>query len=226
MGLSVLALTGAAGIGGLVTAAEASTVTVGQYGPPPGTTPPPPGFSTVLTSVTVGPAGATIGPVSCEGATFVLTVPAGAFPTDVQITLTCGDLETLERAAFSGFTVIAALGVTVDLHGAKYPGTFLKPLTVTSHDPQYTAGSVVGIWNGTSLVPDANVTSAPGVVTVSFDSDPAFAFLSPVSQAEQPVPKATSPVTGKPVVGEGILAGALLIFGVGGLTVRRRRARA
>jgi hypothetical protein len=92
MGLSVLTLAGAVGLGGLATTAEASTVTVRQYGPPPGSPPPLPGFSTVLTSLTVGPAGGTIGPVSSDGATFTLTVPAGAFPTDVQITLTAGDL--------------------------------------------------------------------------------------------------------------------------------------
>jgi hypothetical protein len=34
---------------------------------------------------------------------------------------------------------------------------------------------------------------------------------------------ATTPVTGKPLMGEGILAGALLALGVGGLGVSRRR---
>jgi hypothetical protein len=225
MGLSVLTLTGAVGFGGLATAAEASTVRASQYGPPPGATPPLPGFTSVLTSVTVGPAGGIIGPVSCDGAADTLTVPAGAFPADVQITLTCGSLAALTGSAFSGFTLDAALGVQVDLNGATFPGTFLKALTLTSVDPRYVAGSVVGIWNGTSLMPFTNETSAPGVVTVSFDTDPDLEFLSPASQAEQPVPKATVPVTGKPVVGEGILAGALLVAGAGGLTVRRRRAR-
>ena len=209
---------------GLATAAGASIGAVRQYGPPPPPPPSLPGFSTVLTSETVGPAGATLPTVDSDGATFTLTIPPGAFPENVQITLTGGDLATLNPAAFHGYMINAALGVQVQLNGAPYPGTFLMPLTLTSNDPSYTAASVVGVWNGTSLTPYSNATSAPGVVTISFDSDPDFAIQSPTSQAEQQVPKATQPVTGKPVVGQGILAAVLLAIGIGGLTVRRRRA--
>jgi hypothetical protein len=179
----------------------------------------------VLTSVTVGPAGGTLPPVTSNGATFTLTVPPGAFPADVQITLTSGDLAAIGAAAASGFTVVATLGVQVQLDGAAYPGTFGKPLTITSHDSRYTASSVVAIWNGSSLTPYANATSAPGVVTISFDTDPAIAIESPEGEEEGTVPKATPPTTGKPIVGEGILAGALLVAGAGGLAMRRRQAR-
>jgi hypothetical protein len=226
IGLSVLALAGAVGIGGLATAAEASTVAVSQYGPPPPPPPSVPGFTAVITSVTIGPAGGTIGPVSCDGASFVLTVPAGAFPTDVQITLTCGDLAILAPAAFTGFTVVTALGVLVQLHGATYPGTFLKPLTLVATDPALNASSVVGLWNGTSFINDPNVTAAAGMVTVTFDSDPNFGFMSPTTTPPKPVPHPTTPVTGKPLMGEGILAGLLLAAGIGGLGVTRRRRAA
>jgi hypothetical protein len=179
----------------------------------------------VLTSQTVSPAGATLPTVTSNGATFTLTVPPGAFPEDVQITLTGGDLAALTPAAFAGYMINAALGIQVQLmNGDPYPGTFLKPLTLTSNDPSFTAASVVGIWNGTSLAPYSNATSVPGVVTISFDSDPDFAIQSPTSRAEQQVPKATQPVTGKPVAGEGILAAVLLAIGIGGFTIRRRRA--
>ena len=208
---------------GLATAARASIGAVGQYGRPPRAAPSLPGFSTVLTSVTVTPAGATIGPVNSDGAAFTLTVPPGAFPENVQITLTSGNLATLTPAALTGYAVIAALGVQVELNGAPYPGTFLMPLALTGSDSRFTAASLVGIWDGSSLVPFTNASSAAGVVTISFDSDPDFAVQSPTSQAQQQVPKATQPVTGKPVAGEGILAAVLLAIGLGGLTVRRRR---
>lgn len=222
IGLSVLVVAGAAGVGGFASTAEASTAVRG-YAPPPPPPPSLPGFTSVITSVSIGPAGGTIGPVSCDGATFVLTVPPGAFPTTVQITLTCGDLAVLAPAAFTGFTLETALGVQVQLHGAAYPGTFLKPLTLTATDPALNASSVVGLWNGASFTLDTSATSSAGTVSVTFDSDPDFGFMSPTVTPSAPVPHVTTPVTGKPLMGEGILAGALLFAGVGGLGVARRR---
>lgn len=220
----MLAAAGFASVGGLTATAEASTAH-SQYAPPPPPPPSLPGFTTVLISRSIGPAGGTIGPASCDGASYVLTVPAGAFPSTVQITEFCGNLAVIAPAVFAGFTDESALGVEVQLHGAAYPGTFLKPLALTSDDTAYTAASVVGLWNGVSLTADSDETSAPGVVTVGFDTDPDFAFMSPTSVITKPVPKATAPVTGKPVVGEGILAGLLLVAGTGGLAISRRRAR-
>lgn len=226
IGLSAFILAGAVGVGGLTTAAEASTGAVSQYGPPPPPPPSLPGFTNVITSVTIGPAGGVIGPVSCDGASFTLPVPAGAFPSPVQITLTCGNLAVLGPHAFTGFTLVAALGVTVQLNGALFPGTFLKPLTLTAMDPALNAASVVGLWNGSSFTADSATTSAPGVETVTFDSDPDFGFMSPTVTTKKPVSGATTPVTGKPLMGEGILAGLLLVLGVGGLGVSRRRSLA
>ena len=140
-----------------------------------------PGFTTVLTSQTVGPAGGTIGPVSCDGGTHILTIPPGAFPTTVQITLFCGNLAQLSPFAFTGFTLESALGVTVTLHGAVYPGTFLRPLTLVVRQASLTAASVVGDWNGASFTLDTNSTAAPGVLTVSFDTDPDFGYMTPTS---------------------------------------------
>jgi hypothetical protein len=221
IGLSVLALAGFAGVGGLAATAEASTAH-SQYAPPPPPPPSLPGFTTVLSSKTIGPAGGTLGPATCDGATFTLPVPPGAFSTSVQITMFCGNLAVLAPAVFAGFTDEAALGVEVQLHGAAFPGAFLKPLTLTSTDAAYTAASVVGLWNGVSLTPYTDSTSAPGVITATFDTDPDFAFMSPtVTVPKKPV--TVTPVTGKPVLGEGILAGILLVAGTGGLAASRRR---
>lgn len=223
MGLTALSLAAAAGIGGMTATAQASTRSVGQYGPPPPSAPAPPGFSAVVTSVTIGPGGGTVGPVVVNGADVTLTVPAGAFPSPVQITLTSGDLATLGPAVFAGYNVVTAVGVQVQLNGAAYPGTFLMPLTLTVRGSGITSASVVTTWNGASLATYSAATTASGVATVSFDSDPDFAVLSPVTTVAKPVPSATVPVTGKPLVGEGILAGVLFAAGLGGLGLSRRR---
>lgn len=222
-GLSVLAIAGATAIGGLAGTAQASTISVRQYAPPPPVAPAPPGFSAVVTSVTIGPAGGTVGPVVVDGADVTLTVPAGAFPSPVQITITAGDLGTLTPAVYAGYRIVTAVGVQVQLNGAAYPGTFLKALTLTVRDSAVTSASVVTTWNGASLTTDPAATTAPGVATVSFDTDPDFVVLSPVSTVAKPVPSATVPVTGKPLVGEGILAGVLFAAGLGGLGMSRRR---
>jgi hypothetical protein len=221
----VVALAGAAGVGGLAATAEASTGAVSQYGPPPPPPPSLPGFTTVITSVTVWPAGRIIGPVTCDGGTFILGIPAGAFRTTAQITLTCGDLGVLAGGAFTGFALDTALGVLVTLHGAAYPGTFYKPLTLTADDAAFTPASVVGIWNGSSFLNDMDETSAPGVITASFYTNTDLGFMSPATTPKMPVPDSTTPVTGKPLAGEGILAGVLLALGAGGLGVTRRRRR-
>lgn len=222
VGLSVVAL---AGVGGPAAAAEASTAAVSQYGPPPPPPPSLPGFTAVITSVTVGPAGRIIGPVTCDGGIFILGVPAGAFRTTAQITLTCGDMAVLAGGAFTGFTLNTALGVLVTLHGSPYPGTFRKPLMLTADDAAFTPASVVGIWNGSSFLNDINETSAPGVITASFGTSSDFGFMSPAATPKKPVPTSTTPVTGKPLIGEGILAGVLFALGASGLGVTRRRRR-
>lgn len=173
---AVLAVAGTL-TGGLAAAAVANASLEGP-GPPP---PSRPGFTSVITSVTIGPAGGIVGPVACNGGSQLLTIPPGAFPTSVQITLTCGNLALLGPFAFPGFSLVNAVGVTVQLHGSTYPGTFLRPLTLTARQATITAASVVGIWNGASFTLDTDSTVAPGVLTVSFDTDPDFGFMTPTS---------------------------------------------
>lgn len=205
-------------------AALAATASGSQYGPPPPvTTPAPGGFTTVVTTVTIGPAGGTIGPVAVD-ADVTVKVPAGAFATPMQVTLTAPVLS--EIPAHAGTTVVAGAGITVSQNGTKYQGTFLKPVTVTFTAPNITAASDVVVWNGSSFVTDPDATATAGAVTVSFDSDPDFAVEAPLSPKAAPVPSATVPVTGKPFVGEGILAGVLILGGAGGIAVSRRRVRA
>ena len=221
--LSVIALIGAASICGTAGIAAAAATAYGP--PPPATSVPPGGFTAVITTVSVGPAGGTIGPVSVNGVDLTITVPRGAFPMVVQITVTAPDLSLITPPA--GIIVVAGAGIQVSLNGAPYPGTFLNAVTATFRSSKIMPSSDVVVWNGTSFVIDPASTTTAGRATVSFDSDPDFAVESPASTAVTTVPGATSPVTGEPFLGEGILAGGLVLAGAGGIFLsRRRRTRA
>jgi hypothetical protein len=72
-------------------------------------------------------------------------------------------------------------------------------------------------------VTESSATVTAGSATVTFDSDPNFAVLAPTGTATCAVPGATGATTGKPFLGEGILAGLLLLLGATGLGYARRR---
>jgi hypothetical protein len=220
--LSAIALICAAAAVGTAGHAFAATTTDGGYGPPPVTTPAPPGgFTTVVTTVTSRPAGGTVGAVPVDGAELTVTIPPGAFPTSVQITVTAPDLADI--TPLPGFINVTGVGVEVTLNGSPYPGTFLKPITATLRSSRITASSDVLVWNGTSFVTDPDSAATSGEASVSFDTDPDFAVASPVSTKPTVVPGATTPVTGEPLLGEGLLAGVLVLAGTGGFVASRRR---
>ncbi len=212
----------------LGTAGVASASMVGKQSvPPPVTNPlPPGGFSAVVTSQTIGPAGGVIGPLAIDGCEVTIFIPAGAFPVDVQIDVTAPDLAAIHPTR--GFMVVAGVGVEVSLDGAPYPGTFLKPITIKIGSPRINASSMVGVWNGSGFASDASSMVRAGMATISMDSDPAFIVESPIASEEEPVPGATAPVTGEPFLGEGIVAGLLVLGGAGGIALspRRRRVKA
>jgi hypothetical protein len=215
-----MAMLGAAVAWGTAGVAMASTAGR-QSVPPPITTPAPPGgFSAVVTTQTITPAGGTVGPVMVAGADVLVHVPTGAFSQPVQLTITAPDLAHIPPTP--GYKVVAGVGAEVTLNGAHYPGTFAKPVIVIISSPKITASSQVMVWNGSSFVMDPNSTTTAGTAGVGFDSDPAFAVESPTTPTT-PVPGATSPVTGEPFLGEGILAGVLVLGGTGGLVLSRRR---
>jgi hypothetical protein len=223
--LTFIAIFSAAFVAGSVRAAGAAST----YGPAPAPVgaAPPGSYSDVITSQTITPAGGTIGPVTADGATVTLVIPAGAFPVSVQITITEADLFAVGSAGTAGYKAVAGVGVQVQENGSPYPGTFLKPLTVTIHSSSITSSSVVMVWNGTAFVAESDSTVTSGVAVVSFDTDPDFAVLAPTGTTATTIPGATTPVTGKPFLGEGILAVVLVVLGLGGLAVGyRRRVRA
>jgi hypothetical protein len=207
------------GSAAMLVASGGGALAANAYGPPGPPAPPVPGgYTVVVTSQTIGPAGGTIGPVDVGGIPTTLTIPAGAFPVPVQITLTAPDLAAIGAGGFPGHNAIAGVGIGVQENGSTYPGTFLKPLTLTMSSSSITSSSVVVVWNGTAFVTESSATVTAGSATVTFDSDPDFAVLGPGT-----VPGATTPTTGKPFLGEGILAGALVLLGATGLAYARRR---
>jgi hypothetical protein len=221
--LSVITAIAGATVFYAVGPAYAATGAGSAYAPPPPPAGVPGGFAAVVTSVTIGPAGGTIGPVPVDGASLVITIPAGAFPSPVQISVTAPDLAAITPPP--GDTNVTGFGIQVGLNGAAYPGTFLKPITATVSSPGIAATSAVLVWNGTAFVPDTVATESAGTATVSFDTDPQFVVATPVTVVPKKVPSAIAPVTGEPFVGEGILAGGLLVLGSGGLVFALRRRR-
>lgn len=212
------------GSAALAVAAAGGALASTGYGPPAPVAPAVPGgFSAVVTSQTIGPASGKIGPVDVDGIPTTLTIPAGAFPGRVQITLTAPNLAGVGAAGFAGHSAVAGVGIRVQENGSTYPGTFLKPLTLTMSSSSITRSSVVVVWNGAAFVTESSATVTAGLATVSFDSDPNFAVLASAGTAASTIPGATGATTGKPFLGEGIAAALLLLLGVAGLGYARRR---
>jgi hypothetical protein len=187
------------------------------YGPPAPATEVPGGYYTVVTSQTVTSAGGKIGPVSVGGLSVTLTVPAGAFSDTVQITLTGPNVAGIGDAGFSSCKAVGGVGVLVQQNGSKYSGKFAKPLTLSMASGSINALSVVVRWNGTAFVTESGATVRSGSATVSVVQDPNFAVLAPSA-----IPGATKAATGKPFLGEEILAGILLLLGISGLAAALR----
>jgi hypothetical protein len=176
-----------------------------------------------VTSVTIGPAGGTIGAVRVDGFLDKIVVPAGAFPVPVQITVTAPNVRAIGDAGFPGFEAIGGVGIQIQRNGVPYQGDFLKSLKLDTTSPSLTRSDVVVRWNGRRFVDDHSVDLDGHMDQVGFHTDPDFAILAPTV----PIQGATSAATGVPLLGEGILAAALLVLGACGLavTVRRRGAR-
>jgi hypothetical protein len=216
--LSVITLI--AGFATCLTAGGAFAAT--SYAPPPPPVTVPGGYTAVVTSVTVGPAGGTVGPAPCDGGLVTVTVPAGAFTSPVQVTVTCPNLAGI--TPMPHFMNDIGAGVQVTTGGTPFPGTFMKPLTATFGKSDITAASAALVWNGTAFVTDPDSTAVAGADSVGFDTDPDFVIESPVSVTVVTHPLV--PVTGEPFLGEGILAGVLVLGGTAGVVMsRRRRAR-
>jgi hypothetical protein len=187
-----------------------------------GGTPPGPS-STVCPTITVNQG--TGGSGTCDGVT--VTIPAkgssNANCGNIIVTVTVNPVGAIAvtnpPAGYSqAYAVTAAF--TCSATGAKFTGTLSPAATVVVTNSSIAAGRPIfefvnGAW---SQVTNATVTT--GSATFTVPTDPQFVFYV------APIAGGTLAVTGKPVVGEGILAGLLLALGSLGVwgATRRRRA--
>ncbi len=143
------------GLGGAALALASSGLALAAqgYGPPPPPPPPVPGgYFRVVTSVTIGPSGGTIGPVRVDGVLVTLRVPRGAFPIPVQITLTAPDVREIGNAGFRHERAFSGVGVLIQVDGQTYTGHFGKPLHLILKSHRINAGDLFVVWNGTRFV--------------------------------------------------------------------------
>jgi hypothetical protein len=175
----------------------------------PATTPPPApsicSTSSVVTSSDVGASGGTVsGTVGTSGVT--VTVPAGDFPGGTQVAI----------VSVSGVTVpnpdviVLAFGVNFCVNGAKVTGTFPEPVTVTVTDPAIKPGQTLFVVTPGGLVPVPSASIGTGSLTLTITGDPDFVLVAATSTVIQ---GATTVVTGKPFLLEGIVGGGLVLLG-------------
>lgn len=148
------------------------------YGPPPPPPVAPGGFQSVVTSTTVGPAGATIainiGP--CKAS---LRVPPGTFTTQVQLTITAPSVAGIGNAGHPGYHAICGIGVGITVNGKIYTGTFGHRLTLTISGFAIRHGDRVVVWNGSSFVFVPATAHDFGVQFSFTGSGEDFAVLTP-----------------------------------------------
>jgi hypothetical protein len=176
-----------AAIGGGALLVANSGVALAAYGPPP----PPPGsvpggFSCVVTSQTVGPAGKLIGPVRLGGLEATTDIPPGTFPVQVQITITepygesggCQDGQGIGDGGFRGDTAIGGVGILVQHGGSAFTGTLRHPVVVRASSSSIGPSSLVVVWNGSRFVlAPANLGSGSASIRVFGSGD--YAVLTP-----------------------------------------------
>ncbi len=183
--------------------------------PPPATTCP---AGAVVSSTTVSAAGGSV-TGTVDGTVVTVNVPAGAFPDGAEVAI----IDTSGIAvAPAGDSIVLAFGITFCVNGQKFQGTFSPPATVTISNPAIKPGQSFYQQVGSTLIPiQAQISN--GSLTFTIDSDPDFVLVASTTTAAL-IPGATSVVTGKPFLLEGLVAAGLAAVG-GTLLFLRLRLR-
>jgi hypothetical protein len=163
-----------------------SEMAFASYGPPPPPPPVPGGFSCVVTSQTVGPAGKLIGPLGLTGLVATIVVRRGTFRRPVQITITqpfattgaCQGGPGIGNAGFRGYRTIGGVGILVQRGGVTLHGFFRKPLIVQLTSASISRSSLIVVWNGRHFVIVRSARVRNGLATVGVDINSDFAVLS------------------------------------------------
>jgi len=194
----------------------------------------PSGFTDIVTTQTIQPAGGTV--TATAGATTVtVKVPAGALAGPVQVVITSGSTSGLSGLP-SGAQPELAIGIAFEQNGEKVTGTFSSPITVTISNSSITTADQVVVYDPSTgtYVPVsqatnvANISVTNGQISFEVLSDPYIVVLAASSTAAAPpVPGATAPVTGVPILTETIAGGVLVLASLLlAFRLRRRAARA
>ncbi len=220
-------MVGAAAAGITLVAGSGVALAAGSgYGAPPEVGTSTGAFYSVVSITDISGAAGGHATATIQGASVTLDVPPGELSGTVQAVFSSGDLAAIGTGGFGGRSV-TAFGIQLDQDGHKLPGPFSPPLTVTVTDSAITSSSVVYLESGTSFVRAAGWTTSAGKATGTITTDPGFLVDTPapaVTPIGVAIPGATTAVTGKPFLGEGLLAAALAaIGGFGAFRWRRQR---
>ena len=184
--LRTLGVAGTLAVGSAFVSASPAAA-AGGYSPsspiPSGT---PGGFSQVVQVLSVAPSSQTDSiTASVDGLQLQVQIPGNTFSSPVQVVITSPSNTSLDvvlpSIGLPGYVALGGVGITIEnADGTPYVGTFANPVLVTIDNPAIGGGAKVVQLNGNgtySLVSGATVN--PGVVTLSFTQDPAFAVLVP-----------------------------------------------
>jgi hypothetical protein len=116
--------------------------------------------------------------------------------------------------------IVLSFAVNFCENGAKVTGTFPVPVTVTVTDPAIKPGQTLFMVTPGGLVPVPTASIGTGSFTLTITGDPEFVLVTSTTTV---IPGATTVVTGKPFLLEGIIAGGLVL--VGSLLLLRLRFR-
>jgi hypothetical protein len=171
----------------LIAASGAASANESLYGPPPPPVPVPGGYLTVVTSQTIGPGGGTIGPVSGGNLETTVVVPAGAFLTPLQVTITEPNVAGIGNAGFCGYQAVAGIGVVIQnpTSGAVDYSFLTHPLVVTISSPNIKAGDIIVGWNGRKFV-RLGTTARNGVATLKI-TKAGFSFYAVLAPTGSPL---------------------------------------
>ena len=148
------------------------------YGPPPPPPVAPGGFQAVVTSTTVGPAGATIA-INIGACRASLTVPPGTFSTPVQLTITAPAVREIGNAGHPGYRATCGIGIGITVGGTIYTGAFGHQLTLNITGFAIKDSDRVVVWDGTGFVFVPATVSASGVQFSFTGSGEDFAVIAP-----------------------------------------------
>jgi hypothetical protein len=180
----------------------------------------PSASSTVCPTITVD--SSTGGSGTCDGVTVTIPTQTSTTCPDIIVTITVNPVGAIAVPnPPAGFTQAYAVTVTFTCSstGAAFTGAFNPDATIVVTNSSIASGRPIFEFDNGTWTQVTNATVTVGSATFTLASDPQYVFYAPV------IAGGTVAVTGKPVLGEGILAGTLFALGLVGIWRATRRRR-